>query len=85
MDTDKNDTWNMFCSPSPRPSGERDRAGVLIFTRHLTPTLSPNSVGGEGENARALRCSIRVHPGSFVVQNFREGADGFGQLRLGDG
>ena len=25
---------------------------ILVLTRHLTPTLSPNSVGGEGGNAR---------------------------------
>jgi hypothetical protein len=27
---------------------------------------------------------IRSYPGSFVVQNFRERADGFGQLRFGN-
>ena len=38
-------------TPSPRPSGER--AGVRGFeqTRHISPALSPNFVGGEGEKA----------------------------------
>jgi hypothetical protein len=29
------------------------------ITRHLTPTLSPNSVGGEGEKIRRLSKNLR--------------------------
>jgi hypothetical protein len=37
-------------TPSPRLAGRGPGRGDLNLTRHLTPTLSPNSVGGEGEN-----------------------------------
>jgi hypothetical protein len=36
-----------------RDEGGRKNAN-FSFTRHLTPDLSPNSVGGEGENFRVL-------------------------------
>jgi hypothetical protein len=66
MDTDKNGARNMFCSPRPAQAGRGTGRGDLSFTRHLTPALSPNFVGGEGENAVAhfgvQSVFIRVHP-----------------------
>jgi hypothetical protein len=38
---------------------QREKGG-LDLTRHLTPTLSPNSVGGEGESFAVLNEKLHL-------------------------
>jgi len=52
MDTDEFRNAGCFF-PRPAQAGRGIGRGDLSFTRHLTPALSPNFVGGEGENAVA--------------------------------
>jgi oligosaccharide reducing-end xylanase len=49
-------------TPSPRPNGERAGEGGFEQTRHLSPTLSPNLVGGEGEKRRPDQAARSANP-----------------------
>ena len=76
----------MHSIPSPRQAGRGTGRGVLIFTRNLTPTLSPIPLAESGENFKVAHIGvqsvfIRVH---LWLKLFGV-SDGFGQLRLGDG
>jgi hypothetical protein len=73
----KNTPKQAKTTPFPRPAtptGQKATPAtcrtILVLTRHLTPALSPNSVGGEGETLAAS-----------VANQRRDWPDGYRQIK----
>ena len=61
--------------------------GFLSYTHeefHLTPTLSPNFVGGEGEETCSSSDGLRLHSIHHFVQRVFDDAFGAGDFELRD-